>query len=85
MPAEWLGFAAACLTTFAFVPQVVRTWRTRETADLSIWWLAAMSLGIAAWLAYGLMVGDGPLIAANALTLVFVLSIGWVKMGNRWR
>lgn len=66
----WIGFAGATLTTLAFVPQVVKTWRTRQTRDISLGMWLVLCTGIAFWLAYGLLRGDLPLIVANTITLV---------------
>jgi MtN3 and saliva related transmembrane protein len=65
-----LGLAAAFCTTLAFVPQVVKTWKTRSTADISLSMYLVLVLGIVLWLAYGVLRGDAPLIVANGITLV---------------
>jgi len=67
---ETIGYAAAALTTFAFVPQVVKSWRTRSTGDLSSTMLVVFTLGIALWLIYGVAVGSRPVVLANGVTLV---------------
>lgn len=64
-----IGLLAATCTTVAFVPQVVKAWRTRSTADISIGMFTLLVLGIILWLVYGGMLGDLPLIAANIVTL----------------
>jgi MtN3 and saliva related transmembrane protein len=76
---EVLGFAAATLTTLAFLPRVVRTWRTRSAKDFSVLWIALFGLGLVCWLAYGAFIYSLSLIAANGLTLALVLTIAWVK------
>lgn len=68
--ADLIGSAAAVITTSAMLPQLVRAWRTKHTRDLSIAMLVALMTGVSLWLAYGVMLGDKPIIAANALTLV---------------
>ncbi len=65
-----LGFAAATLTTAAFLPQVIKTWRTRQTRDISLGMFLVLCIGICLWLVYGILRGDLPLILANAVTLV---------------
>lgn len=65
-----LGLAAACCTTVAFVPQLVKTWKTRSTADISLSMFLVLVIGIILWLAYGMLLGDVPLIVANGITLV---------------
>jgi len=67
-----LGLIAGSLTTLSFAPQVVRAWRTRSTADLSLATLIVFLAGLLLWLAYGVVRGDVAIIAANAVTAVFV-------------
>ena len=79
-PASLIGFGAAICTTGAFLPQVARAWRTRSTRDLSLGAFGVFALGLLLWLIYGLMVRDGPLIAANGMTLVLALAILGLKL-----
>jgi len=65
-----LGYVAGACTTLAFVPQVVRTWRTRSARDLSLAMFVVLTVGIGLWLAYGVLVHDLPVIVANGVTLV---------------
>ena len=75
-----LGFAAATCTTLAFAPQFVKVWRTRSTEDISLGMFLVMVLGVALWLLYGLLSGDAPLIASNAITLVLAGAILFMKL-----
>jgi len=74
-----LGLAAGALTTGCWLPQLLRTWRTRSADDFSWAYLALLTCGVGLWLAYGLTTGDIVITAANALTLLALLSIGAVK------
>ncbi|MBI2870785.1 MAG: SemiSWEET transporter [Candidatus Omnitrophica bacterium] len=67
----WVGCVAATLTTLAFIPQVVKTWRTRRTQDISLAMYAVFTFGVGLWLAYGVLLGEWPIIAANAIVLIF--------------
>jgi MtN3 and saliva related transmembrane protein len=72
---EWislLGFAAAILTTSSFVPQVIKLGKTHHTKDISLMMYAIITAGISLWLVYGILLGDLPIILANAVTLIFV-------------
>lgn len=80
---EFVGYAAAALTTAAFAPQVWRTWRTRRAQDLSLAMLALMSGGNALWALYGVGVGAWPLVAANVATLALVLMLLAMKLAGR--
>jgi MtN3 and saliva related transmembrane protein len=77
-----LGLLAATLTTIAFVPQVVKTWRTRSTHDISLGMFAILVAGMTAWLIYGALIGDLPLVLANAVTLGLAGTILIFKIRN---
>ena len=80
---EWIGYAGACGTTLAFVPQVIRVWRTRSTHDISRATFALMSAGLLLWLIYGVRIGDRPIMIANSITLVLSLIILVFKLRQR--
>jgi len=65
-----LGLVAAACTTIAFVPQVVKTVRSRDTRSISLPMYALFTFGIFLWLIYGLLNNDLPIIAANSITCV---------------
>ncbi|HXE16669.1 MAG TPA: SemiSWEET transporter [Stellaceae bacterium] len=77
-----IGLAAASCTTLAFVPQVIKTWRSGHADDISLGWLAIFIAGMVLWLIYGLWLVDLPLIASNLVTLALVLVILYVKLRN---
>jgi len=77
-----LGFAAAACTTAAFLPQVWRSWRTKDTSSISLGMFLVMTLGVFLWLVYGLLIGDRPLVAANGLSFLFSLAILVLKIRN---
>lgn len=80
MPVTLIGLAAAFCTTIAFLPQVIQTWRTRSTRDISLSMFLVFTTGIFLWLVYGLIVGDVPLIVANGTTLVLSGTILYFKL-----
>ena len=75
MPSTLLGLAAGICTTLAFVPQVIRTWRTRSTEDISLGMFVIFVLGVFLWLLYGLAKADLIIIGANVVTLGLAGSI----------
>jgi MtN3 and saliva related transmembrane protein len=77
-----LGLLAGMLTTVAFVPQVIKTWRTRSTHDISLAMFAIFTAGVFTWLIYGLLIGDLPVILANCVTLVLAGTIVYFKLRN---
>jgi len=70
-----LGLVAATLTTLSFLPQVIKTWRMKSAEDLSLGTFSMLCTGVACWLAYGLLIGDLPIILANGVTLVLAGSV----------
>jgi MtN3 and saliva related transmembrane protein len=67
-----IGYVAAVLTTAAFVPQAVKTLRTRDTRAISLWMYVVFTAGVACWAAYGVALDSWPIILANMIT--FLLS-----------
>ena len=80
IPNAWLGYLAASLTTLSFVPQALLTLRTRDVHGISASMYSLFTLGVALWLAYGLALGEWPIIAANAVTLALSATILAVKV-----
>ncbi len=77
---EWMGYAAATLTTLSFVPQAWHTFRTRDVRGISLGMYGAFTLGVALWLVYGVMLGAWPVIVANAITLALAAAILAMKV-----
>jgi len=65
-----MGFVAGTLTTLAFLPQVVHTWRTKSTKDLSLPMLSAFTSGVACWFVYGLWIDSMPITLTNGVTFL---------------
>jgi MtN3 and saliva related transmembrane protein len=80
MNGEWIGFVAATLTTLSFVPQAVRTIRTRDTRGISLWMYVMFTVGLACWLAYGIVLMSWPMILSNIVTLLLSLTILTMKL-----
>ncbi len=75
-----IGFIAGALTTVAFLPQVLKAWRTRSTGDISIAMWVILMVGIVNWLIYGVLTLDGPVIVSNAMTLALAGSVLFLKI-----
>jgi MtN3 and saliva related transmembrane protein len=71
----FLGLIAGTCTTLSFLPQVVRTLRSRHARDLSAAWLLIFGLGTALWLTYGLLKPDVAVAAANGVTFALVATL----------
>jgi MtN3 and saliva related transmembrane protein len=82
-PIDSIGYLAATLTTLAFIPQALRTWRLRSAGGISVGMYVVFTIGIALWLLYGVLLGAWPIILANVITLALALSI--LVMAIRYR
>jgi MtN3 and saliva related transmembrane protein len=74
-----LGYVAGLLTTLAFLPQVLKAWRTQSTEDLSWIMLCFFSCGVSLWIVYGIMLEEPPIILFNAITLGLTLVLATIK------
>ena len=80
---ELIGYPAAILTTAAFVPQAWKSWRTRDLSGISLPMYALFTLGVAFWLAYGLLIGSTPIVIGNGITLALAAVVLWLKVNER--
>ena len=72
---EIIGLIAAVCTTFAFIPQVMKVWKTKQTNDLSLRMYSIMFIGILLWLIYGIRIDSLSIILANVVTAILVGTI----------
>jgi len=82
---EVLGLIAACLTTYAFLPQVYKTWKTKDVSGFSLPTFSLFFVGILFWLVYGILKESLSMILANTITLLssFTLLIFIYKYRKR--
>jgi len=73
--AKHLVYIAGFFTTIAFLPQVIKVYKTKSTKDISIWMFLIFNLGVFLWLIYGILIKNYALIFANTITLILSLSI----------
>jgi len=72
---DLIGLVAGCLTTVAFVPQLLKIYATKSGRDVSARMFLIFSLGVVLWLVYGLRIRSGPVVFANLFTLVLSIVI----------
>jgi MtN3 and saliva related transmembrane protein len=75
-----IGYMAGTLTTISFLPQVVRSWKTRSTHDISFIMLTLFGLGMLLWAVYGFQIGSLPIILANTITFALVVVLVAMKV-----
>ncbi|GBL05440.1 SemiSWEET transporter [Glaciecola sp. KUL10] len=78
-----LGYTAAFLTTFSFLPQAIQVIKTKNTDALSLTMYSMFTVGVAIWLAYGLLKADYAIVAANFVTLLFAFTIWFMKAKDK--
>ena len=75
-----IGLLAGTLTSLAAIPQVVKTLRSRHVRDISVWQPLLLSIGVALWMIYGILISDLPLILANIIPLACNLLLTGMKI-----
>tara|TARA_R110000868_G_scaffold207825_1_gene456867 strand:- start:122 stop:415 length:294 start_codon:yes stop_codon:yes gene_type:complete len=83
MMIDLIGTLAPFLTTASFIPQAVLVLRARNTSGISLATYAMFTVGVAAWLVYGLLLGSLPIIVANIVTLALSACILGVTINDR--
>jgi MtN3 and saliva related transmembrane protein len=81
---DFIGYAAAILTTISFVPQAVMIIRTRNTSGISLTMYALFTVGVACWMIYGIAKRDIPMSAANVVTFTLAAIILFFKARDVW-
>ena len=78
-----LGMTAGTLTTLAFLPQVIKTWKTRSTKDISTGMFVMFCTGIFLWALYGFAIHSMPVIITNIVTFFLAFIILLLKIRHR--
>jgi len=79
-----IGYLAAFLTTTAFLPQAYLSWKTRDLSGISLPMYSLFTLGVALWLAYGIMIASSPVIVANGITLLLSSVVLYLKIKHQY-
>lgn len=77
---EIIGSVAAFITTFCWLPQILKILREKKAGDISLLTTGALATGIFLWLLYGLLIGSWPLIMANMVSFLFIATIVGLKL-----
>jgi MtN3 and saliva related transmembrane protein len=75
-----LGYIAGFLILISLVPQIIKSWKTKSTKDISLLRYIIYIIGIIMWLIYGVVLVNGPMIIANSINLVLASSILYLKL-----
>lgn len=80
MNAEIVGFIAGVFVAVALLPQVIKSWKTKSTQDISLGWSAMSLVGQIMWIIYGLLIGSYSLVIMSGITLVMAISVLYLKL-----
>jgi MtN3 and saliva related transmembrane protein len=80
-----LGMAAGSISAITFLPQVIKTWRTKSAEDISMLMFTFATISVVMWLIYGIILRDIPIIYTNSLVLVCSLVMLYFKYRFRVR
>ena len=72
---EFFGYFAAILTTLAFLPQLIKTFKTKKAEDVSLITLIMFLTGVLSWIIYGYKISSTPILLANIITFILNLLI----------
>ena len=83
---EFFGYFAAILTTAAFLPQLIKTLKTKKADDVSLLTLIMFLCGVASWIIYGYAISSFPILMANIITFIlnFFILISKIYYGRKY-
>ena len=83
---EFFGYFAAILTTAAFLPQLIKTLKTKKAEDVSLVTLIMFICGVGSWIIYGYAISSLPILIANIITLIlnFFILISKIYYGRKY-
>lgn len=76
---DLLGMTAGCISSITFLPQVIKTWRTKSASDISLLMFTFATISVIIWLVYGIILKNIPIIFTNAMVLMFSLIMLYFK------
>ncbi|WP_335682120.1 SemiSWEET family sugar transporter [Polaribacter sp. SA4-12] len=77
---EIIGLVAAVLTTASFLPQVFKTYKTKDTSGLSLTMYIVFFIGVVLWSVYGIYINSLSIILANSITAILALYLIFMKL-----
>ena len=80
---EWItviGLMAGSLTTISFLPQAIKTWKSKSAKDISLTMFLSFCIGVILWIIYGLFIMDIPVLVTNIVTLILAGTILFFKL-----
>lgn len=83
MNSEVIGILAGALSCTTFLPQVIKTWKSKSTKDVSLTMFLIAALGTTLWLVYGILINSISIIGTNIVVLIFSITMLFLIYRNR--
>ncbi|AAB98095.1 hypothetical protein MJ_0110 [Methanocaldococcus jannaschii DSM 2661] len=80
-----IGYIAGTLTTFASLPQLIKSLKEKDMSNISLAFVITFTTGLTLWLIYGILRNDYPIIVFNILSLMFWIPITYLKIRDEMR
>jgi len=77
-----LGYFARSLVVISLLPQVIKSWKTKLTRNISLWRYVIYVIGLILWITYAVIIKNGPVGVMNGIGLMLALSILYLKIKN---
>jgi MtN3 and saliva related transmembrane protein len=77
---EILGYTAGTISALVFLPQVIKTWKSKSTKDISLIMFLFATLSVVLWLIYGILIKNGSVIYTNSCVLALSLVMLYLKL-----
>lgn len=75
-----IGYAAGFFILISIIPQIIKSWKTKSTKDLSLPKYIIYTSGVLLWLIYGIVITNGPMILINSINIVLASSMLYLKL-----
>jgi MtN3 and saliva related transmembrane protein len=77
---EVLGMVAGTISSITFLPQVIKTWKTKTAKDISLWMFLLVTGSVILWLVYGILLKSTPIIYTNSMVLIMSVIMLYFKL-----
>ncbi len=77
---EYLGYIGGVLTTFCYIPQIIRVFKLKSAKEISLLFTVMLLIGIICWLFYGILLSLVPIILWNSIALVMSVVLLYAKL-----
>ena len=75
-----LGYMAGTLVVISILPQIIKSWKTKSTRDISLWRTIIYIVGLILWIAYAIKINNGPVAAMNTIGLILASLVLYLKI-----